>query len=143
MRTWKTGIFIILLALTLCLPLTSGCQPEEWWTPSESSGPDLDSISLEEVLSNGLPTLAEFGRGICSPCKAMKPILEELATEYEGKLNVVIVDIDDHMDQTAEYNIIAIPTQIFFNGNGQEITRHVGFYAKEDVIAQLENMGIE
>ncbi|MFC1893279.1 thioredoxin family protein [Chloroflexota bacterium] len=118
---------------------TSSPQP----TKQPTSPPDLASIPLEQALSSGLPTLAEFGRGICVPCKAMKPILEELATEYEGKLNVVIVEIDDHMDQTREYGIMAIPTQIFFDGSGQEITRHVGFYAKDEIIAQLKKMGIE
>jgi len=111
--------------------------------PKPPSAPDLTSIPLQQALSSGLPTLAEFGRGICVPCKAMKPILEELATEYEGKLNVVIVEIDDHMDQTQEYEIMAIPTQIFFASSGQEITRHMGFYAKDDIIAQLKKMGIE
>ena len=134
---------MIALVLSLCLPLASGCQKTETWTPSESSGPDLASIPLEQALSSGQPTIAEFGRGICVPCKAMKPILEELAVEYEGKLNVVIVEIDDHMDQTREYEIMAIPTQIFFDSSGQEITRHVGFYTKEDIITQLEEMGIE
>ncbi len=112
-------------------------------SPTTSQGLDLASIPLEQALSSGLPTLAEFGRGICVPCKAMKPILEELATEYEGKLNVVIVEIDDHMDQAQDYGIMAIPTQIFFDSSGQEITSHTGFYAKDDIIAQLKKMGIE
>jgi len=108
-----------------------------------SAGLDLASIPLEQALSSGKPTLAEFGRGICIPCKAMKPILEELAVEYEGKLKVVIVEIDDHMEQTRQHGIMAIPTQIFFDSSGQEITRHIGFYAKEDIIVQLKNMGIK
>ena len=112
-------------------------------TKEAAPAPDLASIPLGKALANGLPTLAEFGRGVCVPCKAMKPILEELATEYEGKLNVVIVEIDDHMDQTREHGIMAIPTQIFFDSSGQEITRHMGFYAKEDIIAQLKKMGEE
>ena len=112
-------------------------------SPTTSQGLDLASIPLEQALSSGLPTLAEFGRGICVPCKAMKPILEELATEYEGKLNVVIVEIDDHMDQAQDYGIMAIPTQIFFDSSGQEITSHTGFYAKDDIIAQLKKMGVE
>jgi len=118
---------------------TSKPQPTKEAAPT----PNLASIPLEQALSSGLPTLAEFGRGVCIPCKAMKPILEELAVEYEGKLNVVIVEIDDHMDQTRQHGIMAIPTQIFFDSSGQEIARHMGFYAKEDIIAQLKKMGIE
>jgi len=129
--------------LSLCLPVASGCQQTETRNPSEFSDLDVAAIPLEQALSSGQPTIAEFGRGICVPCKAMKPILEELATEYEGKLNVVIVEIDDHMDQTREYEIMAIPTQIFFDSSGQEITRHVGFYAKDEVIIQLKKMGLE
>ena len=112
-------------------------------TKEAAPAPDLASIPLEQALSSGLPTLAEFGRGVCVPCKAMKPILEELATEYEGKLNVVIVEIDDHMDQTRQYGIMVIPTQIVFDSKGKEITRHIGFWAKEEILAQLEKMGIE
>jgi thioredoxin 1 len=112
-------------------------------TKQPASSMDLASIPLEQALSSGLPTIAEFGRGICVPCKAMKPILEELAVEYSGKLNVVIVEIDDHMEQTREYGIMAIPTQIFFDSGGQEIDRHIGFWPREEIVAQLKKMGIE
>ena len=125
---------LALSVLLLCLLAVTGCGPD----PAA-----LPDIPLEQALSSGKPTLAEFGRGTCIPCKAMKPILEELTAEYEGKLNVVVVEIDDHMDQTREHGIMAIPTQIFFDSSGQEIARHIGFYAKEDIIAQLKSMGIE
>lgn len=135
-------IIMLLLAVSLFW-LLSGCQsntsPQEETTPI----PDLASIPLEQALSSGLPTIAEFGRGVCVPCKEMKPILEELAMEYEGKLNVVIVEVDYHMDQTRQYGIMAIPTQIVFDSNGNEITRHVGFWPKEEMVEQLRNMGIE
>ena len=111
--------------------------------PQPSPQPDLTSVPLGQALSSGKPTLAEFGRGVCIPCKAMKPILEELAVDYKGKLNVVIVEIDDHMDQTRQHGIMAIPTQIFFDSNGKEVTRHMGFWAKKDIITQLKKMGIE
>lgn len=117
--------------------------PGEITSPKPPPKPDLTSIPLGQALSSGKPTLAEFGRGICIPCKAMKPILEELAAEYEGKLNVVIVEIDDHRDLANQYQIMAIPTQIFFDSSGQEITKHIGFYPKEEIIAQLKEMGIK
>ncbi len=108
-----------------------------------SQGLDLTSVPLGQALSNGQPTVAEFGRGTCIPCKQMKPILEELAKEYEGKVNVLIISVDEYRDLTGQYGIMAIPTQIFFDSSGQEITRHMGFYAKEDIIVQLKKMGIE
>ena len=109
---------------------------------SGKTGSALTSIPLREALSNGKPTLAEFGRGVCIPCKEMKPILERLAIEYEGKLNVVIVEIDENMDLTRQYGIMAIPTQIVFDRHGIEITRHTGFWSREQIIAQLQKMGI-
>ena len=131
----KTARLILLLALILLTFLmVISCQ---------SSEPNLDSIPLERALSNGKPTLTEFGRGVCVPCKAMKPILEELSVEYKGRLNVVIVEIDDHLDLTRQYEIMVIPTQIFFNSSGKEVFRHIGFYPKEEIIAQLKKVGID
>lgn len=125
---------LTLLALLLCLLAVTGCGPD----PAAPS-----DIPLEQALSGGRPTLAEFGRGTCVPCKAMKPILAELAAEYEGKLNVVIVEVDTYRDLTYQHGIMAIPTQIFFDSSGKEITRHIGFYAQADIIAQLQKMGID
>ena len=103
-----------------------------------SPQPDLTSIPLEQALSSGKPTLAEFGSNTCIPCKQMKPILEELAIEYEDKLNVVIVEVYEHRDLANQYQIMAIPTQIFFDSSGKETTRHMGFWPKEEIITQLK-----
>ena len=111
--------------------------------PVSPSKPDLASIPLEQALASGKPTLAEFGSNTCIPCKQMKPILEELAGEYKDKLNVVIVEVYEQMELTRQYGIMAIPTQIFFDSSGKEVKRHMGFYAKDDIIAQLKKMGIE
>ena len=110
---------------------------------SDTTESGLTSMPLEQALANGLPTLAEFGRGVCIPCKQMKPILEDLAKEYEGKVNVLIISVDEYRDLTTQYGIMAIPTQIFLDSEGQEVTRHMGFFAKDDIIAQLKEMGIE
>ncbi|MFC1864913.1 thioredoxin family protein [Chloroflexota bacterium] len=137
---------MVWIALVMCLALLSGCNASSATpqTPAgDSSNLDINSIPLEQALSSGKPTLAEFGRGICVPCKAMKPILEELAVEYIDKLNVVIVEVDEHRDLTYQYGIIAIPTQIFFDSGGKEIARHMGFWPKEEIIAQLKKMGID
>lgn len=117
--------------------------PRELTSPKPSPQPDLTSISLGQALSSGKPTLAEFGWRTCVPCKMMKPILEELAVEYQGKLNVVIVEVYEQRELTNQYRIMTIPTQIFFDSSGKEVTRHMGFWAKEEIIAQLEKMGID
>jgi FKBP-type peptidyl-prolyl cis-trans isomerase 2 len=110
---------------------------------SQPQGASLTAITLKEALTNGKPTLAEFGRGTCIPCKQMKPILEELAMQYKDRLNVSIVSVDEYRDLTNYHKVMAIPTQIGFDSSGKEIFRHVGFWAKEDIIAKLTEIGIE
>ncbi len=143
------ALFLVFAVLLFTTAICSGCNTtvNQSTTPTETlvggNPSDISSISLEQALSSGSPTLAEFGRGICVPCKAMKPILEELAVEYKDKLNVVIVEVDEHRALTYHYGIMAIPTQIFFDRTGNEVTRHVGFWPKEEIIIQLEQMGID
>jgi len=121
--------------LLICLLGVVGC--------TNTASPDLASIPFEQALSSGKPTLAEFGRGTCIPCKAMKTILDDLSIEYQGRLNVVIVSVDDYRDLTNQYGIMAIPTQIVFDKYGREVTRHIGLWPKEEIIAQLSKMGIK
>jgi len=110
---------------------------------SQSQGVGLTSAPLGQALSSGKPTIAEFGSSTCIPCKQMKPILEKLAAAYEGKLNVVIVEVYEQRELTQQYGIMAIPTQIVFDSSGKEITRHMGLWPREEIIAQLKKMGIE
>ncbi|MDD5083127.1 MAG: thioredoxin family protein [Dehalococcoidales bacterium] len=100
-------------------------------------------VSLRDALSSGKPTLAEFGSSTCIPCKQMKPILEQLARDYEGKLNVVIVDVYAQKALTNQYRITGIPTQIVFDSSGKEVTRHIGVWTRAQIVTQLKKMGIE
>jgi thioredoxin 1 len=108
--------------------------------PSSSVSP---IITLPQALANGKPTLAEFGRGTCIPCKQMKPVLESLAVEYQGKLNVPIVSVDEYRNLTEFYKVMAIPTQIGFDSSGKEVFRHIGFWPKDQIILQLAKLGVK
>ncbi|MBA7700941.1 hypothetical protein ES703_109667 [subsurface metagenome] len=105
--------------------------------------PSLTMTSLGESLSNGRPTIAEFGSSKCVSCKMMKPVLENLAIIFEGELNVVIIEIYESMGLAREYKIMSIPTQIIFDENGQEITRHIGYWPMEEILAELEQIGVK
>ncbi len=128
---------LLLIAVSSLVMLAAGCQSD----PATESG--LTSMPLPQALTNGKPTIAEFGRGTCIPCKQMKPILEEMATEFEGRLNVVIVSIDDYQALTSRYRITAIPTQICFDSQGKEVGRHIGLWPKEQIIRVLPQIGID
>jgi peptidylprolyl isomerase len=112
-------------------------------TSSSSEGAELASIPLDKALLNGKPSLAEFGRGTCIPCKQMKPILEDLAVQYKDRLNVSIVSIDDYRELTSYYKIMIIPTQIGFDRNGKEVFRHIGAWPKDQIISELLKIGIK
>jgi thioredoxin 1 len=98
---------------------------------------------LAPALASGKPTIVEFGRGICEPCKQMRPILEGLAADLQGKLNVVIVDIDEFPLLTDEYGVMTIPAQIIFDSSGSKVASHLGFWPKETILTQLKAVGIE
>lgn len=100
-------------------------------------------LPFSEALSSGKPTLAEFGSNSCIPCKQMKPILEQLSVDYQDKLNVVIVEVYDHQDLARQYKVLGIPTQIILDSGGKEIARHVGLWPREQIITQLNKLGIK
>ncbi len=105
--------------------------------------PKLTSIPLNQALSSGKPTVAEFGASTCIPCKQMKPILEELSRDYEGRLNVILVEVYDQMELTRQYKIMTIPTQIVFDSEGKEVSRHIGLWPKAEMVAQLNKMRVK
>ena len=141
MITRKNSIRICLLAFAmLALLWISACQSEGANTEGKSSY--LAAIPLESVLGNGKATLAEFGWRDCIPCKEMRPILEELDQDYKGQVNILIIEIPFHEDLAEKYDIRFMPIQVFFDSSGKEVTRHTGFLPKDQIIAQLEQMGV-
>ena len=139
----RTRYLAFAVTLMLLLGIVSACSGgDSSGTLPPVEAPDLASIRLEDALTNGKPTVAEFGWRECIPCKKMKPVLEELAVEYGDRLNVVIVEVYEHMELARQHEIITIPTQIIFDRNGAEATRHIGYWDKERIVDQMVKMGI-
>jgi thioredoxin 1 len=89
------------------------------------------------------PRLVDLGAGKCIPCKMMAPVLEELKKEYAGQMNVEFIDVWENPDAGKPYGIEVIPTQIFYDAEGKELFRHVGFFAKEDILAKWKELGVD
>jgi len=89
----------------------------------------------------GVPSLIDLGSTGCVPCQQMAPILKELAAEYRGKVKVEVIDVYEHGDLAERYGVRAIPTQVFLDAQGKEVSRHIGFYPKEEIVAKFKELG--
>ena len=90
----------------------------------------------KEVLKSEKPVLVDFYADWCGPCNAMAPVIEELATELDGKAKVGKINVDENSDIAVEYNVMSIPTLIIFK-NGKEEKRLVGLRDKEELLSIL------
>ncbi|NLO83733.1 MAG: thioredoxin [Clostridiales bacterium] len=91
----------------------------------------VDSFD-SEVLNSEQPVLVDFWAAWCGPCRMIAPIIDQLADEYEGKLKVGKVNVDEQGQLAAQYGVMSIPTLIFFK-NGEAVERLVGVRPKPEL----------
>ncbi len=89
----------------------------------------------KEVLESDIPVLVDFWASWCGPCKMISPVISEIAEEYEGKVKVGKVNVDEQPDLSAQFNIVSIPTLLVFK-NGRIANSSVGVIPK----AAIENL---
>lgn len=98
---------------------------------------------VDKARMSGKPSMIEFGATGCIPCDKMQPILENLHNKFPDTLNVVFVNIREKAILGSRFGIESIPVQAFYDKNGKEVFRHVGFFAENDVLKQLSEMGVK
>ena len=103
--------------------------------------PSATDAEIKQVLASGKPSVIDLGARSCIPCKKMAPILESLATEYNGRANVLFIDVWQNKSASSQFMVQMIPTQIFFDSRGKEVKRHIGFMDKEALVKELTALG--
>lgn len=97
----------------------------------------LTTETFEDSIAGELPVLVDFWAEWCAPCRAVSPILEEIARENEARVRVVKLNVDENPDIAKRLGIMSIPTLILF-AKGREMARVVGARAKEQLLREIE-----
>ncbi len=145
----NTALFAAILLTISMATATGRGQSEELRQSSSSQSPDgqnlgkvLVTTRLDIDFSKHMITFIELGADRCIPCKAMQPIMKEIAETYPDRVQVVFYDVWKDPEPAHHYRIQLIPTQIFLDQKGQEISRHVGFFSKEEILELLKKHGV-
>ena len=96
-----------------------------------------DSTFDEMVISADTPVLVDFWAEWCGPCKMIAPVLEELATELDGKLTIGKLDVDENQSTAMAYGVFSIPTLLLFK-DGEPVERIVGFQPKPQLLGKIQ-----
>lgn len=132
----------ILIGAMLAFLIVADCSnktEDKSKTDVASNASQSDAASQQ---ATKLPLLVDLGKGTCIPCKKMKPILDELTIEYQGKAIVKVIDLRYEPQAAKQYKIRLIPTQIFYDSDGNEVYRHEGFMDKQSIKAKFAEMGV-
>ncbi|MGB8952757.1 MAG: thioredoxin family protein [Candidatus Aminicenantales bacterium] len=150
--SFNNSLFLVLLltALLMSLVTSQACrapsEEQETSAPTNQTsggeGSVLVTSDLNLDFSKHKVTFIELGADRCIPCKAMQPIMKEIAKEYTGKIQVVFYDVWKDPRPARKYGIQLIPTQVFIDQNDKEIFRHVGYFPKEGILQMLNDKGI-
>jgi thioredoxin 1 len=116
--------------------LVAVVNPEESMSDSKLV-PVTDATFTEQVLNSQTPVLVKFEAQWCGPCKAMKPMVDEIASEYSGRLTVATVDIEQNNQTVYRLGVRAVPTVVLFK-NGEVFAQKVGLPRKADLTALID-----
>lgn len=124
-------ITLILLAFTII-----SCNKSDTENTNQTAGESIKENIRYKV------EFVELGSVNCIPCKKMQPIMKSIEEKYKGQVKVTFHDVWKDDEPVKKYGIDLIPTQVFLDSNGIEITRHQGFYPEEEIDKFLKSQGV-
>lgn len=98
---------------------------------------NITAESFDSITNGNVPVLVDFWAPWCGPCRALSPIVDELADELEGRMTVAKCNVDDNQDLAMKFGVMSIPTLVLFK-DGKEAFRSVGALPKVKLKADLE-----
>jgi len=140
MKMLSTASVLSAISLIAILGIWSCTSSSE---KDAGSDTDVQIAVSADTASAHLPKLLDLGSDYCKPCKKMAPILDSLKIAYQGKAIIEFIDIKKDKQSARKYGITMIPTQIFFDAEGKEKYRHVGFLSAESISSYFKMLGVE
>jgi thioredoxin 1 len=98
---------------------------------------EITDNNYREIMAEGKPLVIDFWAPWCGPCKMVAPIIEELADDYEGRVNIGKCNVDDNDELPAQFGIRNIPTVLFFK-DGQQVDKQVGTTQKSTFVQKID-----
>ncbi len=117
-------------------------QPGATTGKSEWHVTDADKSHIDDAAKKGVPAVIKLGSDSCSPCVKMKPVMEELARFYAGKVMFFTVDVYKHADLALKYQVQVIPKIIFVDSTGKAVAYTEGYHAVNQMKSLIEKSGI-
>jgi len=125
------------ITFVLALLVVAGCGSKTSTAPTAPP----ESKTEAAVTPTSLPKLWDFWATWCPPCKQLKPTIEALEKEYEGKIEIRSINVDEDKGLSEKFNVEAIPTLVFLDASGKELSRIVGLVPRDTIVGRFKTHG--
>ena len=134
------------ITLVLALLVVAGCAPKPTSGPAAQSQAQAQTqpqaqAQAQPYAPTNLPKLWDFWATWCPPCKELKPTIEALEKEYEGKIEIRSINVDENKELAQKFEVKAIPTLVFLDAKGNELSRIVGLTPRDTIVGRFKTHG--
>lgn len=140
----RRQILMALVSLFMVATVSFAAKPDggiEYLNEKTFKENVYDFTDKDNVKFNGnRPVVLDYTASWCPPCKKLNPVYDELAKEYEGKVDFYKIDVDDNPDLMTIFEVKSMPTLIFISADGKQHTKSIGFNGKQAIVDHLEEI---